>query len=109
LIEARDQLRNPEGLDGALARPSNDAYYQSADFAQQAAELAVGIAEPQPFVEGNKRTALAAMLTFIAINGFELTASHEQLAEWIIRLSGDLDADGLAALMRDRLVPAGLA
>jgi death-on-curing protein len=109
LIEARDQLRNPDGLEGALARPLNYAYYQSADFALQAAVLAFGIAETQPFVEGNKRTALAAMLTFIAINGFELTASQEQLAEWIIRLSADLDSDGLAALVRDRLVSAGPA
>jgi death-on-curing protein len=87
----------------------NYAHYQSADFALQAAVLASGIAETQPFVEGNKRAALATMLTFIAINGFELTASQEQLADWIIRLSESLDADGLAALIRNSLVIAGPA
>ena len=75
----------------------------------QAAVLAVGIAETQPFVEGNKRTALAAMLTFIAINGFELSASQEQRAQWIIRLSAHLEAEGLAELIRAVLVPAGVA
>ena len=87
----------------------NHAHYQKADFAAQAAVLTTGIAETQPFVEGNKRTALAAMLTFIAINGFELTASQEQLADWIIRLSSNLDTDGLAVLIRNALVPAGPA
>jgi len=72
----------------------------------QAAVLTVGIAETQPFVEGNKRTALASMLTFIAVNGFELDASQEELADWIIRLSADLDTGGLADLIRNALVTA---
>lgn len=87
----------------------NYAHYQAADFAMQAAVLTVGIAETQPFVEGNKRTALAAMLTFVAVNGFELSASQEQLAEWIIRLSQELNAEGLATLLRGALMPAGPA
>jgi death on curing protein len=109
LVEARDQLRNPDGLEGALGRPRNYAHHQSAVFALQAAVLAIGIAETQPFVEGNKRAALAAMLTFIAVNGFELNASQEQRADWIIRVSAGLDADRLAALIRGALVPAGPA
>jgi death-on-curing protein len=87
----------------------NHAHYQSADFATQAAVLASGIAETQPFVEGSKRAALAVMLTFIAINGFELSASQEELADWIIRLSGSLDAEGLGGLIRNSLAPAGPA
>ena len=109
MAEARDQLRSPESLEGALARPLNYAHYQSADLAMQAAVLADGIAETQTFVEGNKRTALASMLTFMAINGFELSASQEELAEWIIRLSAKLEADGPAQLIRGRLVQAGPA
>ena len=46
------------------------------------------------------------MLTFIAVNGFELDASQEQLADWIIRLSADLDTSGLADLIRNALVTA---
>jgi death on curing protein len=84
----------------------NHAHYQGVDFAMQAAVLASGIAETQPFVEGNKRAALAAMLTFIAVNGFEVAASQEQLADWIVQLSASLDANGLAALIRNALVPA---
>lgn len=85
----------------------NYGHYKGADFAMQAAVLASGIAETQPFVEGNKRASLAAMLTFIAINGFELNARQEQLAEWIIRLSANLDDEGLASLIRGALVTSG--
>jgi death on curing protein len=65
--------------------------------------LAHGIAETQPFVDGNKRTALAVMLTFLGVNGFAVVASQRSLASWMIRLSDDLDSDGLADLIRDSL------
>jgi prophage maintenance system killer protein len=64
--QATDQLRNREGLAGAIARPETYAHYESADLALQAAVLAHGIAEGQHFIDGNKRTALVAMLTIIA-------------------------------------------
>jgi death-on-curing protein len=98
------QLRNRNALEGALARPKNYAHYRSADMALQAAVLAHGLAETQAFVEGNKRIALASMLTFIAVNGFDVNASQEELATWIIRLSDDLDADALALTLRTRIV-----
>ncbi len=80
------------------------AHYQDADLAMQAAVLAHGIAETQPFVEGNKRTALASMLTFILVNGYELTTSQEELARWIIRLSEGLGPADLAPRIRAALV-----
>lgn len=62
--EAANQLRNQPGLESALARPETYAHYQAADLALQATVLAHGIAEGQQFIDGNKRTALIAMLTF---------------------------------------------
>src|ERR1700744_5654020 len=67
--EATDQLRNRAGLESAIARPETYAHYQDADLALQAAVLAHGIAEGQQFIDGNKRTALIAMLAFLEING----------------------------------------
>lgn len=87
-------------------RPRNYAHYHAADVALQASVLAHGIAETQPFVDGNKRTALASMLTFVAVNGFDCHASQENLAHWIIRLSDNLDAKGLAELLRPELSPS---
>jgi death-on-curing protein len=105
--EARAQLRNAPGLEGALTRPKTRAHYEQADIASQAAALAHGIAETQPFIDGNKRTALAAILTFIAVNGYELRTSQEERADWILRLSAGMDIDGLADAIRQDLLVAG--
>lgn len=51
--QAEDQLRSRAGLESALARPQFYAHYEAADLAMQAAVLAHGIAETQPFIEGN--------------------------------------------------------
>lgn len=98
--QARDQLRSPEGLEGALCRPQWYAHFQSADLPLQSAVLAHGIAETQPFVEGNKRIALAAMLLFLEINGCFVEASQEMRKEWMIGLSQDLTPEDLAQQIR---------
>jgi death-on-curing family protein len=69
---ARDQLRDPGALESALGRPQNHAAYQGADLAAQAAVLAHGVAQSQPFLDGNKRTALISMTTFLALNGWDV-------------------------------------
>ena len=102
--EARDRLRNEVGLSGALGRPQNYAHYQGADIALQAAVLAHGIAEGQHFLEGNKRTALVALRTFLSINGYTIDASQEERANWIISLSHGMTVDQLAQRLRNALV-----
>jgi death on curing protein len=101
---ARDQLRSRALLESALGRPRSYAFYQQADIALQAAVLAHGIAENQPFVDGNKRTAEVAMLGFLVINGYDLNATEEQLVEWMLALSESLTAVGLAEQLRRHLV-----
>src|ERR1700689_684997 len=66
--EAADHLRSRDALEGALGRPVAYAHYEQADLALQAAVLAHGIAETQPFIDGNKRTALVTVLTFLDVN-----------------------------------------
>jgi prophage maintenance system killer protein len=68
-------------------RPSSYRFIKSGDLALQVALLAHGIAEGQYFVDGNKRTALAAMHTFLVTNGFEIQASQPQRAQWILDLA----------------------
>lgn len=72
--QVRDHLRNTEGLEGAVARPLSHAHYAGADVSVQTAVLAHGIAEDQLFVNGNKRTALAAALTFLDLAGHPVAA-----------------------------------
>lgn len=105
--EAADQLRSRDGLEGALGRPATYAHYEGADLALQAAVIAHGIAEGQPFIDGNKRTALIAMLTFLEINGFRVRASDPELADWIIGLSAGGTPDQLAERIRASWVALG--
>ncbi len=92
-------------LESALARPANYAAYQHADLALQAAVLAHGIAETQPFIEGNKRTALIALATFLLLNGHNLTASQDERMAWMIELSRGWPVENLADAIRGALVP----
>ena len=103
--EAADQLRSRDALEGALARPRWYAQYGEADLAHQAALLAHGIAETQPFIEGNKRTALAVLRAFLLVNGYQVTASQSERMSWMIRLSAGASVEELADQIRACLVP----
>jgi death-on-curing protein len=65
-----------------------------------AAAYAFHIAEGQCFVDGNKRAGLAAALTFLDVNGIELTESPEVLAVLMLELSEHRDKVRLAAELR---------
>jgi death-on-curing protein len=97
--EAADQLRNRAGLESAIARPETYAHYQDADLTLQAAVLAHGIAEGQQFIDGNKRTALIAMLVFLEINGSRVEASDPELADWILSFSAGATPNDVAGLV----------
>ena len=97
---ARDRLRNEDGIRSALHRPMTYAHYMKADLATQGAALAHGIAEGQPFLEGNKRIGLVALRTFLAINGYDVAASQEERADWMISLSRGASVEELADRIR---------
>lgn len=103
VAEAGDHLRNRDGLESALARPATYAYYENADLALQATVLAHGIAEGQLFIDGNKRTALVAMLTFLEINGLRVDAMDPELADWILSFSAGAKPEDVAKLLRSAL------
>ena len=100
--QAADQLRNRGGLESALARPAAYAHYEDADLAHQAAALAHAIAEGQQFIDGNKRTALVAMLTFLEVNGLRVEATDRELADWILSFSAGATPKQVADLVRAR-------
>ncbi len=105
--QAADQLRDRAALEGALARPVNYAEYEGADLALQAAMVAHGIAETQPFIDGNKRAALVVMLTFLEINGGSVEATDRELADWIISFSAGASPREVATAIRQRLTAGG--
>jgi death-on-curing protein len=61
-------LREPGLLDSALMQPEAIYYYAQGDLCAIAAAYAFHIAQNQPFLDGNKRTAMGAALTFLECN-----------------------------------------
>lgn len=56
-------------VESALASAKNILYYGGGDVFDVAAGYAFHLAESQAFIDGNKRTAVAAALVFLARNG----------------------------------------
>ena len=51
-----------------------------------------------------KRTALAAMATFLDLNGYDFGATQEDRFQWMLELSRGLDPEELAERLRPTLV-----
>ena len=69
---------------------------------EMAAAYAYHISENQPFVDGNKRTALAAALIFLAMNGVSICDPKSRLYDAMIKLSTHkLGKKALAALLAE--------
>ncbi|HEX6507968.1 MAG TPA: type II toxin-antitoxin system death-on-curing family toxin [Chloroflexota bacterium] len=102
---ARDRLRDAPALESALGRPIHHATYGDADIAMQAAILAHGVAQSQSFLDGNKRTALITMATFLALNGWGVDVPDPRPAQLIIDFAADAPADVLADELRGGLLP----
>lgn len=97
-------LRDAGALESAMMRPRNLAEYGDPDASSLAAAYAFGIARNHPFVDGNKRTAAIISETFLAINGFTLTASDAELVVAFVALAaGELTEDELADWFRIHL------
>jgi len=96
-------------LRSAPARLQNiSAYSEGADIASLTAAYAFGIAKNHPFIDGNKRTALVAMRTFLLLNGFDLKAlQQEKYLAFMSLAAEELSEDELSEWIRKRLCPAG--
>ncbi len=74
-------IRDQGLLESALAQPESTMFgaFLHADLWEQAAAYAFHIAENQPFIDGNKRVAVAAALTFLRVNGCALNLDSDLL------------------------------
>ena len=90
-------IRDPGALESALGRARNRWAYEGADLSRLAASYAFGIARNHPFVDGNKRAALLAIVTFLGLNDVEFTANEAEAVIMIRRLAaGEVGEDELA-------------
>lgn len=97
-----DGLRDSGLLDSALMQPEAAYFYGQADLATIAAAYAFHIAQNQPCIDGNKRTAITAALTFLDGNGIDADSfDDDQLYDAMIGIAEKrLDKPGLAAVLR---------
>ena len=101
-------LRDAHGLDATLARPRQRlAYVPDADLAELAAAYGHGLAASHPFHDGNKRIAFVTMAVFLELNGLEFAVTEAEVVTMMLALAaGELDENGLATLLRERIADA---
>lgn len=95
-------LRDAALLESALGRPRNKWAYENAELPELAAAYGCGIARNHPFVDGNKRTALLAIYTFLGVNGVDFIVPEADAAAMILALAaGEVSEESLAQWIRD--------
>ena len=96
-------LRDAGLLESALDRPKNKWAYESAQLPELAAAYGYGIARNHPFIDGNKRTSLLAIYTFLGVNGIDFVVPEADAAAMILALAaGEVSEESLARWIRDR-------
>jgi death on curing protein len=94
-------------LESALERPRNldTLVSPKPDLASLAAALAFGLACGQGFLDGNKRTSLAATKEFLKENGYAIQAGADELEnKWNALSVKTLNQQQLADWLRERLI-----
>jgi death on curing protein len=96
-------LRDLALLESALAQPeaSFAGKWLHGDQYEMAAAYAYHLCQNRPFVDGNKRTALAAALVFLELNGITILDPRGRLKNAMIRIaSGKMSKENFAKLLR---------
>jgi death on curing protein len=108
----RDQIRRYGGSDGirdlrllesALAAPaaSFDGEYLHSSLFEMAAAYLFHVSRNHPFLDGNKRAALAAALAFLWLNGYRLHVDPDELCEFVVSVaSGEIEKSAIASFLK---------
>lgn len=89
-----DGIRDETLLDSAVNAPfqtfGGEYLYKSLE--AKAARLGYSLIKNHPFVDGNKRIGMLAMMVFLELNGVSLTCTDRDIVETGLRLaSGEMD------------------
>lgn len=96
LYGGSEGIRDKGLLESAIARPfqSFGGEYLYTTPVEKAAALAESLVINHPFVDGNKRTGMLAMVSFLLECGIEIKASEDELYSFIINIStGEIKFD----------------
>ncbi|HET9957095.1 MAG TPA: type II toxin-antitoxin system death-on-curing family toxin [Polyangiaceae bacterium] len=108
LFGGLDGVRDRGALESAVAVPaaSFGGEFLHVGLFAMAAAYAFHIAENQPFVDGNKRTALNAALVFLGLNGWDVDDPEGALYESMIGVSArTVSKEQLAGTLERLAVP----
>jgi death-on-curing protein len=94
-------LVSTELLESACSKPRNHWAYGERDLITLGSELLFGLARNHPFLQGNKRTAFAATIGFLEING--LRVALEDDVGWADHIIAVLQAEATQESFADRL------
>lgn len=105
-----DGLRDEGLLEAALDAPyagfAEQEFYPS--IKAKAARLAFGLVNNHPFVDGNKRIGVLAMLVLLDVNGVAIEAKDNELIDLGLALAkGHLDTEGVLAWIQARIDNGG--
>lgn len=99
-------VRDEGALASAVAQPQmtfgGDDLYPT--MVEKVSALGFSLAMNHPFLDGNKRTAHAAMEVFLVLNGFEIQASTDDQEEVMLSLAkGNLKREGLIKWLKQKI------
>lgn len=83
LFGGSKEIRDRGAIEAALARPQT-GYYR--DVIEQAAALLESLSQNHPFVDGNKRTAIAITAAFLRVNDFRLEFDDLEAYRFLMEL-----------------------
>ncbi|MEX0979107.1 MAG: type II toxin-antitoxin system death-on-curing family toxin [Pirellulales bacterium] len=99
LVEIRDWSL----LKSAAAMPmaSFAGQYLHADICEMAAAYLFHLVQNHPFLDGNKRVGTVAADVFLALNGFELAATRDELFDLVLSVArGETSKSAVAEFFR---------
>ena len=100
-------IRDFGSLESALAQPrmtfDGQELYQT--IIEKASALGYSIFMNHPFLDGNKRTAHAAMEMFLILNGYEIDAPIDEQEKIILQIaSGELGREAWTAWLQSHVI-----
>ena len=101
-------IRDLGALESATAQPrmtfGGEELYPT--LVEKAVALAFLLIQNHPFVDGNKRTAHAAMETFLVLNGCEIGATVDEQEQVILQVaSREMERNAFTDWLRIHIVP----
>jgi death-on-curing protein len=82
-------IRDEDALEEALARPRNKwVSADENDLSVLAAAYGLALITTHPYSDGNKRVGFLVIVTFLGLNGYDLSATDSEVVTEIVKLAG---------------------